>query len=368
MTTRTTPPPASGPVHGLPPAGPTAAAAASAASRAARWAAGRSELLTRLLDKVSATPALDAVAGPVRDAVRGLPLGPAARDALRGTWLGHPLHPALVQVPIGAWTSAGLVDLLPHRGRTASLLIAVGLAGAVPAVAAGWLDWSDQRPEQQRVGLVHAASNTTAVLLYACSLRHRLRGHGLRGRVLAFAGLGAAGLGGAIGGHLSYRLAAGANQTAAAPHLVEPGWHRLARWEELPVGRAVRHTVGEVPVLVVRHGGDAPVAADGSAPDGAAPVSVLADRCSHLSGPLSEGTLGRCEEAEDGEDGGAGENGAGGEGGAECVTCPWHGSTFRLTDGAVVRGPATAPQPVFETRLSEGWLLVRAPEGATTGP
>ena len=81
--------------------------------------------------------------------------------------------------------------------------------------------------------------------------------------------------------------------------------------------------LGEVPVLAVRDGRQ---------------VHVLADRCSHMSGPLSDGDLG---------DG--------------CVTCPWHGSIFRLSDGKVMRGPATAPQPLFETRVTDGMLEVRLP-------
>ncbi|MFF2747791.1 Rieske (2Fe-2S) protein [Kitasatospora sp. NPDC058048] len=65
---------------------------------------------------------------------------------------------------------------------------------------------------------------------------------------------------------------------------------------------------------------------------------ALAEHCAHLSGPLSEGTLM--------------------EG---CLRCPWHGSTFRLRDGEVVHGPATAPQPVLETRVLSGHLEIRLP-------
>ena len=81
--------------------------------------------------------------------------------------------------------------------------------------------------------------------------------------------------------------------------------------------------LGDVPVVVIRDGER---------------VHVLADRCSHLSGPLSDG---------DYHDG--------------CLTCPWHGSTFRVADGSVARGPATAPQPVFRTRVSGGIIQVCLP-------
>ena len=120
-----------------------------------------------------------------------------------------------------------------------------------------------------------------------------------------------------LGGHLAFRQSAGANQAEPVPHLTEPGWHDLmpaAELAGLPAGQPARRTLGDVPVVVVRDEQG---------------VYVLADRCSHLSGPLSEG---------DYRDG--------------CLTCPWHGSTFRVSDGTVARGPATAPQPAFRTRIT----------------
>jgi uncharacterized membrane protein len=151
---------------------------------------------------------LDCLANPMRRVVRALPLG-SGRDILRGQWLGHPLHPALVQLPIGAWTSAAILDLLPGEGRAARRLVAVGLAGAGPAVLAGWLDWAEQPPRQARVGLVHVASNLTAVAAYAASLAARRDGRPVLGRLLGFAGLTAATAGGVLGGHIAYRQPAG---------------------------------------------------------------------------------------------------------------------------------------------------------------
>jgi nitrite reductase/ring-hydroxylating ferredoxin subunit/uncharacterized membrane protein len=286
----------------------------------------RCSSLAGALDALGEIKALDPVAGPVGRAVRGLPLGPV-RDVLRGRWLGHPLHPVLVQMPIGSWTSAAVLDAVPGAQRGANLLVAVGTVAAVPAVFAGWVDWADQYPHQQRTGLVHAVSNALAVGLYAGSWTARARGRQCLGRALGFAGLTAASVGGLIGGHLAYRQSAGPNKAEPVPHLLKPGWYALGRPEEYPEGQGVREVLGdEVPVLVVREAGGE--------------VRVLAERCSHLSGPLSQGEIA--------------------EG---CVTCPWHGSVFRLSDGWNVRGPATAPQPSFETRLREdGVLEVRLPE------
>jgi len=262
---------------------------------------------------------LDRAVMPVQRVVRRLRPG-RSRDALHGVWLGHPVHPMLVQAAIGAWMSAGLLDLLPGGSREARRLAGFGAIASMPAALAGLADWSEQHEQQMRVGLVHATANVSAVALYGASLAARREG---TARALRFAGLAAAGVGGLLGGHISFRQAGGANHAEAIPHLVEPGWHELAPLDELADGRPVRRMLGEVPLMVLRQGED---------------VHVLAERCSHLSGPLSEGEI---------ADG--------------CVTCPWHGSTFRLVDGAVARGPATAPQPVFETAVHDGVLSVRLP-------
>ncbi|MFI0236093.1 Rieske 2Fe-2S domain-containing protein [Streptomyces sp. NPDC016845] len=277
------------------------------------------------LDKVENAESLDRVVAPVQKAVQALPLG-GLRDVLHGRQLGHPLHPLMVQLPMGAWLSSAVLDYVPGARRSARLLVGLGTVTALPAALAGWADWAEQHEQQMRTGLVHAAANATAVTLYGASFIARGR-HPLRGRALGLAGLACAGVGGFIGGHLAYRQGAGANKTEPVPHLVEPGWHRLRPVAELTPGKPARWMLGEVPLLVVR------------GEDGA--VDVIADRCSHLSGPLSDGEL---------ADG--------------CVTCPWHGSVFRLSDGSVERGPATAPQPSFETRIEEDGVLSVSLPGA----
>ena len=277
-----------------------------------------------VLDALENTTALDPVAKAVTSVVSGALKSRTVKDLLHGVWLGHPLHPVLVQVPVGTWTSAAILDALPGTGTTPDVLIAVGLVGVVPALATGWTDWSTLHEQQQRVGLVHAASNVVAGTLYASSLVARRRGNRGRGRALGWAGYAVAGLGSYLGGHLAYRQAAGPNHAEFVPHLVQPGWHDVSALDDLPEGRAVTRRLGEVTVMLVRHGDQ---------------VDALANRCSHLDGPLAGGDLHT-------------------EGGEECITCPWHGSTFRLRDGAVVHGPATAPQPVFRTRVAEGRVSV----------
>ncbi|MFF2078535.1 Rieske 2Fe-2S domain-containing protein [Kitasatospora sp. NPDC058162] len=278
--------------------------------------------LRRALDAPTHWEFLDAPSRPLAKTIESLPLGPY-RDALHGVWLGHPLHPALVQLPMGFWTSAFLLDLAPGRQRSADALVAAGLLTAGPAAVAGWVDWSRLDPPRRRTGLVHALANTGGVLLYTGSLLARCRGHRGRGRLLGLAGAAAVSAGGVLGGHLAYRQAAGPNRAAAVPRLAPPDWVELGRVEDFPAGQPVRRRAGELRVVVVRDGDR---------------CRVLAERCTHLSGPLSEGAV---------ADG--------------CLRCPWHGSEFRLRDGQVVSGPATAPQPVLETRVLSGHLEVRLP-------
>src|SRR3954447_20482597 len=249
------------------------------------------------------------------------------RDVLHGVWLGHPLHPMLIQAPVGAWMSASILDFTGGDEKAARRLVAVGLAAAVPAALAGTADWSEQHKQQMRVGVIHAAGNVAALGLYAASLAQR----GPRaGRLLRLAGLAAVSVSGLLGGHISFPPAGGAHPGAGGPtdaeevpHLVKRGWQHLMHASDLPEGKPVRQLLGEIPLVAVRSGGA---------------VRVLADRCSHLSGPLSAGEL---------ADG--------------CLTCPWHGSGFRIAGGSVARGPATAPQPSFETREVGGAIQVCLP-------
>ena len=272
----------------------------------------------QLLSRLEHDSRLDKAVSAGQRAARVIRPG-KVRDGLHGVWLGHPLHPMLVQAPVGAWLSASLVDILGDH-RSARRLTAAGLVAAVPAAVAGAADWSEQHEQQMRVGVVHAAANIVAMSLYGASLL----AHGPRlGRALRLAGLASVVATGLAGGHISFRLAGGANHAEQVPHLVEPGWHHLMPSAGLPEGKPVRELLGEIPVVAVRVGGA---------------VYVLADRCSHMSGPLSGGEL---------ADG--------------CLTCPWHGSVFRIADGSVARGPATAPQPAFRTREVGGAIQVCLP-------
>ena len=279
-------------------------------------------LLERAMKRLERAEALDEPAEKLVKVV-----GPATRprvvkNALSGTWLGHRFHPLMVPLPIGFWTGSLLFDLIATRRArwAADTLVGAGIVAAVPTAAAGLSDWADAEPDGRRVGLVHASCNTLALLCYSSSLVARLLGRRKAGVGLGLAGATAISVGGYLGGHLSYVQAVGVEKKrfAGGPSSWTPVLDAADLGEGAP--RVVR--AGDTEVLLYR---------DGTG------LHALWASCTHQGGPLGEG------EFADG-----------------CVVCPWHGSTFRLADGKVVRGPAASSQPVFETRVTDGKVEVRA--------
>jgi len=279
-----------------------------------------------VLDRVERLHGLDKVADPLRRAVQAVVHGRLA-DLLHGVWLGHPLHPAGVQVPLGAWTGAAILDAVPGTGPPATLLVGVGTAAALPAAVTGLTDWSALSLEQRRVGLVHAGTMSVAVALYAGSLAARLSGRRALGKGLAYAGLGVSSLGAYAGGHLAYRQGASVNQAAPLLHQIPQGWHDVCGLAALTEGKPTVARVGDAPVLVTLTGDS---------------VSAMIERCGHHTGPLGDGAFTRVD-------------------GEECVVCPWHGSVFRLEDGAVMHGPAATGQPMLRTRVVDGRVQAALP-------
>ena len=130
-------------------------------------------------------------------------------------WLGHPLHPAIVAVPIGAWLVSAWYDVRsaktrdPHDEAVADNTLRIGLVSAVPVALAGVAQFLPTQGEARRVGAVHWALNAAAVTLYLGSSVLRSRGHRSAGRRTALAALGLTGPGAYLGGHLAYRLGVG---------------------------------------------------------------------------------------------------------------------------------------------------------------
>ncbi|MEO7190955.1 MAG: Rieske 2Fe-2S domain-containing protein [Vicinamibacterales bacterium] len=279
-------------------------------------------------------PAIDKIAKPISKAVRGGfeaagPVGQQAKNALHGVWLGHPLHPVFTDIPIGAWTTALALDAAGKNDagmrRAATFAMGVGLLGAMGAAASGLTDWSETGGRSRRVGLVHGLLNMTATALFAAAYvaRKKTRSHN-RGRASAWAGYGLV-LGAAyLGGDLVYSKRVGVTHAdVEAPEEFTPAIESASVAE----GTMARGRAGDADVLVTRQHGR---------------VCALIHACSHLGGPLSEGTL---------KD--------------DSVVCPWHGSEFALESGEVLNGPATEPQPCLETRERDGHIEVKLAPGST---
>jgi nitrite reductase/ring-hydroxylating ferredoxin subunit/uncharacterized membrane protein len=281
------------------------------------------EALRQVVHKLATTDSIDKVGKPVASKVAELIGHGPVKDVLSGTWTGHPLHPVMTDLPIGFWTSSFMLDLVGGKRSAAASqrLVGLGILSAVPTAAAGLSDWSDTIGEERRIGTVHALANVAALSLYAWSWRARRAGRRGAGVALGLLGATAATAGGYLGGHLVYRQGVGADRNA---------WkHGGDDWVDVADDLAV---VDGKPLVVKVDDDDVLLA---KTPAGV--VGAISNVCGHAGGPLDEGQF-------DGQG---------------CVTCPWHGSVFRLADGHVVHGPATGHQPRYEVRSEGGRLLVR---------
>ena len=279
-------------------------------------------LLEKAMKRLGEAEALDQPAQQLADVVHAATRPRLVKNALSGTWLGHRFHPLLVELPIGFWSGALMFDMIATRRArwAADVLVGSGVVAAVPTAAAGLSDWADTFGGPKRIGLVHASCNTLALLSYSGSLVARLLGRRKAGVGLSLVGATAISVGGYLGSHLSYVQGVGVERKwlAGGPK----DWTAVLDTGELQEAtpRVVR--AGDTDVLLYREGNR---------------INALWATCTHEGGPLAEGHF---------ADG--------------CVRCPWHGSTFRLADGKVVRGPAAASQPVYEARVTDGKVEVRA--------
>jgi nitrite reductase/ring-hydroxylating ferredoxin subunit len=211
-------------------------------------------------------------------------------------------------------------------GAAADRALAVGTIAAVPAAVTGLNDRRDLMGQSRRIAMVHALVNVLGLSLSTASLAYRHKGR--RGVARGLSALG-------------YLTSPGAPRTWGAS-------------SASPLGIRVNRTVGQsvpksfVPVLdAAELQGDElrQVEVDGVpvllARTGAGELCVLASTCTHLGGPLAEGSR---------------------EG--DTVTCPWHGSRFDLRTGAVVEGPAVFVQPRLEARVRDDRIEVGFPAAA----
>ncbi len=250
---------------------------------------------------------------------------------MNGTWLEHPLHPLLTDIPVGAWTLAILLDLIAlifgvsSLGLASAIAVGLGILGALGAAATGLFDWMDIDRPELAVGITHAVINIAATVLFIVSFAIRWAGDwtiSLAAFIPAVIGYIVVSAGAYIGGSLVYRQGVMVNRDAhqQGPNEYVP----VLATQDLPENRPVRVDAQGQPVLLVRRGEE---------------VYAIGAVCSHYGGPLEEGQL---------KDG--------------TIECPWHYSRFRIADGGVDAGPATAPVPAYEARVVDGHIEVRAKE------
>ena len=242
-----------------------------------------------------------------------------------GRWAGHPIHPALSDLPIGLWTGVMVLDVAdrdpaPRRGiDAAGVLSAAGILASVATAVTGLSDWTVSNDEDRRVGLLHGLLNTVALGLQGASLGTRMAGHRSTARALAAASFTVTAGAGYLGGHLVFTKGVMVNRVAWATG--PRRWTRALQDADLPDNSPTAVEAEGRQVLLYRHGGT---------------LYALDNICSHAGGLLSRGTVADLT-----------------------VTCPLHGARFALADGRVGRGPASQPQPVLPTRIRNGWIEVR---------
>jgi nitrite reductase/ring-hydroxylating ferredoxin subunit/uncharacterized membrane protein len=279
-----------------------------------------------VLHVIEENKTIDRLAEPIHRPVRAL-LGrsPALRTVLDGTWLRHPLHAVLTDIPVGAWTTGFLLDLAEVKGYTklrksADIVHTIGLVGAGAAAIAGLADWSYLEDKPRRVGFVHAAINTAVACLMGASLFLRSRKHRGAAITLSTIGVGAMVASAWLGGELSYRYGVGVNHNA----FEGPGpetWLGVLDEIDLLEGEMRRVEADGMAVLIARKDGK---------------LLAIGDTCTHMGCSLSEGRI-------------AGDR----------VQCRCHGSQFRLSDGKVMVGPATSSVPQFEAQVRDGRIEIR---------
>lgn len=248
------------------------------------------------------------------------PMRPA-KDFLNGTWLGHPVHGAVTDLPIGVLGVSLLLDVIgqPVAGDIA---LVVGVLSMLAAAVPGLADYTDTDGTARTRATVHATLMTLALVVYGLSIALRASGPDRAlPIVLSAIGFAIVTAGAFVGGDVVYVLG-----NMVSRHAFRGGGTKWIRLEPdggvdpatMPEATPVKARLGINTLVLVRVGGT---------------VHALHEQCAHAGGPLSQGTLV--------------------EG---CIECPWHGSRFRLSDGRLKRGPAVYDQPSYEVRSGDsGW-------------
>jgi nitrite reductase/ring-hydroxylating ferredoxin subunit len=242
------------------------------------------------------------------------------KDLAHGHWLGHPVHAATTDLPIGALTVTIVLDLLNQRAA-ADVSLVIGILAMLLSAVVGAADYIDTDGRAFQRATIHSTLMVVALVVYLVSLVLRAGNPTDRTvpvvlSILAYLVLNA---GAYVGGEVVYVLG-----NMVSRHAFRGGGTKWAPLElegggtlgDLVAGQPVKGKLGINNLVVVRDGDN---------------VYALHETCAHAGGPLAQGTV---------VDG--------------CIQCPWHGSRFRLSDGVAQRGPTVYDQPRYEVRTAEG--------------
>jgi nitrite reductase/ring-hydroxylating ferredoxin subunit/uncharacterized membrane protein len=251
------------------------------------------------------------------------------KDFLNGTWLGHPVHPAVTDIPIGAFLVAIVLDLVGEP-TAAFWAIVVGVVTMLAAVVTGLADYADTDGTTRTRATLHGTVMAVGLILALASLVLRDGGAGASGvaiglLVVSFLVVTA---GAYVGGDLVFIFGNMVSRHAfrgAGTKWIALDTGALSDLLTLPEATPTKMRAGINDLVVVRIGET---------------VHALHAVCAHAGGPLAEGTV-----TPDG-----------------CIECPWHASRFRLTDGRVRQGPSVYDQPAYEIRTTDagGYEVRRA--------
>jgi nitrite reductase/ring-hydroxylating ferredoxin subunit len=255
--------------------------------------------------------------------------GKLLQDFLNGSWLGHSLHPVVVDVVVGGSTAALLLQVLSWL-RVADLRVAIvwvlaltWLAG-LSAIVSGLTDFKDTATGDERhvVGL-HGLINIVATIILIGAFLALLAEADALGGWLIVAGFAVLSVGAFIGGHVVFKYGYMVNHNAFERARKVREFTAVLPAGELAEATPIKVMLGTTALVVVRRGDL---------------VFALKETCSHAGGPLAQGTV-------DGYN----------------VVCPWHASAFRLSDGAVRHGPATTRQVAYRARINADQVEVQGP-------
>jgi nitrite reductase/ring-hydroxylating ferredoxin subunit/uncharacterized membrane protein len=256
--------------------------------------------------------------------------GKLLQDLLNGSYLGHTLHGVLTDATVGSVTALLVLDAVGvifgvQDLETASVIVlGFSALSAWGTILAGLTDYKDTATGDERnVATLHGLVNIVATLFYTVAFFVRWSGGVAAGRWLSLIGFLLLASGAFIGGHLVFKYGYMVNHNAFSRGRRAKVFTPVMAVADLPDATPTKASLGPTGLVVVRRGDL---------------VYALKATCSHAGGPLAEGELK-----------------------GDSIVCPLHGSTFRLSDGAVRHGPAATREVAYRARINEGQVEVQGP-------